>query len=57
MSDSLAVSSLLLARGRDRLETAAAFWFIWFVVSLLLARGRDRLETNLTSRKLIWVVL
>ena len=38
--------SLLLARGRDRLETVAFMLrFLQSCFDLLLARGRDRLET------------
>ena len=36
---------LLLARGRDRLETALPFTSKLVASNLLLARGRDRLET------------
>ena len=38
---------LLLARGRDRLETLAIAGYSCSIILLLLARGRDRLETTL----------
>ena len=41
---------LLLARGRDRLETLDKQALIRHFVCLLLARGRDRLETSMRSR-------
>ena len=37
---------LLLARGRDRLETIFLHIMVVTTVYLLLARGRDRLETS-----------
>ena len=37
---------LLLARGRDRLETKRCRPFYKLLEFLLLARGRDRLETS-----------
>ena len=37
---------LLLARGRDRLETSEVLVNRLMIVILLLARGRDRLETQ-----------
>ena len=42
-------SFLLLARGRDRLETITLKMSFYSLNILLLARGRDRLETNLIS--------
>ena len=41
-----AVAGLLLARGRDRLETFVELIHSAAVGYLLLARGRDRLETS-----------
>ena len=43
------VGYLLLARGRDRLETEMMIPPLRLQVFLLLARGRDRLETILKS--------
>ena len=37
--------NLLLARGRDRLETKTLVSDLFAVLVLLLARGRDQLET------------
>ena len=39
------IMNLLLARGRDRLETSSLALEPSFFLILLLARGRDRLET------------
>ena len=41
---------LLLARGRDRLETLKFCFSQASFVNLLLARGRDRLETGVSAR-------
>ena len=41
----VSIGTLLLARGRDRLETIAEAIALLVAKSLLLARGRDRLET------------
>ena len=38
--------ALLLARGRDRLETTHNRYQCHRLYDLLLARGRDRLETH-----------
>ena len=40
------MTCLLLARGRDRLETTLACVLAAIATDLLLARGRDRLETR-----------
>ena len=45
-------TGLLLARGRDRLETAPPWGLDRCHDGLLLARGRDRLETKLASNLL-----
>ena len=42
----MCVLGLLLARGRDRLETQASLSTYLNELDLLLARGRDRLETG-----------
>ena len=44
-------SFLLLARGRDRLETLLSLSSTASLMHLLLARGRDRLETGLVRLK------
>ena len=41
----VSIGTLLLARGRDRLETGHIFKYGICWSNLLLARGRDRLET------------
>ena len=41
----VSIGTLLLARGRDRLETVIVFINKKLTFILLLARGRDRLET------------
>ena len=42
----VSIGTLLLARGRDRLETIVVVEYIFMCLeTLLLARGRDRLET------------
>ncbi len=43
----MALAALLLARGRDRLETLSEILSLHYLDFLLLARGRDRLETKL----------
>ena len=45
----MAVICLLLARGRDRLETDISNRLLLQDFNLLLARGRDRLETRLIA--------
>ena len=45
----VSIGTLLLARGRDRLETKRLGTSPITLLFLLLARGRDRLETALYS--------